>query len=115
MMQNRGPPCIQRQPQSLRAAQEIQAFFLQHSLYDLEAHRARSPDVARSIALHRRAETLSLITHLEKEFDAVDLSKNVPKADRMTETGFALLENAYELHSDEHGAAYFIGCGLWNL
>jgi hypothetical protein len=111
---NRGPPCAKRQAQSLRSAQEVQAFFLQHAIYDLES-RAQSPDVVRAIALHRRAETLSAIMQLEKEFDALDLSKNVRKADRLTETGFALLEDAYELHSDEHGAAYFIGCGLWNL
>jgi hypothetical protein len=101
------------QPRILRITMEIQGFFFQHAFYDPTLHPDRSPELARAVALHKTAEALLVVRDMEREFAAMDQSRQVRGDDRFSEAGFSQLDGGYALHRDDHVPAYFVAAGLW--
>ena len=96
------------------AAQEVQGFFFQHAFYDPDLHPHRSSELGDAVALHRKAETLDILTKSEKCFSLYEKSRAVHRDDRRSPEGFSQINEGFWLHFHIHAAPYFIASGLWD-
>lgn len=109
---------LHKNNRTMRCAQEVQAFFLQHAFYDTARCVQDMPALTEVICQHCRAETESVLrgASIESSLLRIQALQASPADDCATEAGFGQIDAAYAALYDgmEHMPAYFLAAGLYD-